>query len=83
MRKGTIGKIIAVFIEKGKLKIKVWKNDYDLIDETTLSDQEMSVVKPKEYHLFEALEDTIAYEIYWTELSQNDIIRETSGGLNE
>jgi hypothetical protein len=43
----------------------------------------MSVVKPKEYHLFEALEDTIAYEIYWTELSQNDIIRETSGGLNE
>jgi quercetin dioxygenase-like cupin family protein len=72
----------AFFIEKGKLKIKVWKNDYDLIDETILSNQEMSVVKPKEYHIFEALEDTIAYEIYWVELSQNDIIRDTCRGVN-
>ena len=40
----------------------------------------MSVVKPGEYHKFEALEDTIAYEIYWIELNPDDIVRETCGG---
>jgi quercetin dioxygenase-like cupin family protein len=70
----------AFFIEQGQLKITIWKNDYDLIDETIISDQQMSVVKPGEYHKFEALEDTIAYEIYWTELETDDIVRETCGG---
>ena len=68
------------FIEKGQLKITIWKNDYDLVDETIISDQQMSVVKPKEYHKFEALEDTVAYEIYWTELDADDIVREDCGG---
>lgn len=70
----------AFFIEKGKLKITIWKNDYDLIDETILSDQELSIVSPQEYHMFHAIEDTIAYEIYWTEISSSDIIRENHGG---
>ena len=33
-----------------------------------------------EYHKFEALEDTIAYEIYWVELNEKDIIREIAEG---
>ena len=40
----------------------------------------MSVIKPQEYHKFIALEDTVAYEIYWTELDSNDIVRENCGG---
>jgi quercetin dioxygenase-like cupin family protein len=68
------------FIERGKLKIKVWKNDYYLVDETILETQQSNIVNPGEYHTFEALEDTIAYEIYWTELSDQDIIREGRSG---
>ena len=70
----------AFFVEKGQLKIIIWKNDYDLIDETIISDKQMSVIKPQEYHKFIALEDTVAYEIYWTELDSNDIFRENCGG---
>ena len=70
----------AFFVEKGQLKIIIWKNDYDLIDETIISDKQMSVIKPQEYHKFIALEDTVAYEIYWTELDSNDIVRENCGG---
>ena len=71
----------AFFIEKGKLKIIIWKNDYLLTDETFITDGQMSVVKPLEYHRFEALEDTVAYEIYWVELNKNDIQREDVGGF--
>ena len=73
----------AFFVERGQLKITIWKNDYDLVDETIISDQQMSTVKPCEYHMFEAMEDTVAYEIYWTEISPDDIIRENAGGNNE
>lgn len=71
------------FVESGKLKIKVWKNDYNLIDETVLTNQQSTVVKPGEYHTFESLEDTIAYEIYWVELLENDILRENCGEIKK
>tara|TARA_Y100001937_G_scaffold60088_1_gene82379 strand:+ start:809 stop:1159 length:351 start_codon:yes stop_codon:yes gene_type:complete len=70
----------AFFIEKGKLKITVYETDYDLIDETTVSAGELTTVKPGVYHRFEAIEDTICYEIYWVELSHDDIQREDTGG---
>jgi len=70
----------AFFVESGQLKITTWKNDYSLVDETIISAQQMSVVKPQEYHMFEAMDDTVAYEIYWTEISQDDIVRENCGG---
>lgn len=75
-------KFNAFFVESGKLKITIWKNDYDLVDETIITSKQMSVVKPGEYHKFEALEDTVAYEIYWVELSTSDIVRENHGGVN-
>lgn len=70
----------AFFVERGKLLVTVWKNDYNLIDQTIIGDQQMTIVKPGEFHKFESLEDTIAYEIYWVELSSSDIVRENCGG---
>lgn len=64
----------AFFIEKGKLKIHIWNENE--ISEAILISGEMSVVKSNMFHMFEALENTIMYEIYWVELSEDDIIRE-------
>jgi quercetin dioxygenase-like cupin family protein len=72
----------AFFVEKGKIKIKIWKNNYDLVDETIISTGQITTVEPGEYHLFEALEESIVYEIYWVELLQNDIKRENIGGIS-
>ena len=75
-------KFNAFYIEQGKLKVIVYENDYDLIDETIISTGEMTIAKPRTYHRFEAIEDTICYEIYWVELSHNDIQRVDVGGKN-
>jgi quercetin dioxygenase-like cupin family protein len=68
------------YVESGSIKVTVWKNDYDLIDETLLINNESTIVAPGEYHNFECLEDSIVYEIYWTQLDEKDIIRENVGG---
>ena len=52
-----------------------------MIDKTIISTGEMTIVKPGAYHKFEALEDTICYEIYWVELNPSDIVREDIGGV--
>jgi len=75
------------FVEKGKLLIRTWKNDYDMVDETLLEDGDWHVAKPGEYHQFEALEDTVAFELYWPMLlideHPDDIERETHGFAKE
>ena len=76
-----VHKINAFYIEKGKLKIRIHETEYDLVDETIASTGDLSIVKPGKYHEFEALEDTICYEIYWVELNHNDISRENVGGI--
>ena len=68
------------FVESGKLKIKVWQNDYDLCDETILEAGEYMAVKPGLYHQFICLEDAVAFELYWAEFNHNDIKRKTVGG---
>lgn len=71
------------FVEKGRLKIKTWM-DYDLVDETTLEEDQQCIISPKVPHMFEVLEDdTIAFEIYWVELDSKDIQRENVGGIND
>ena len=70
------------FIESGKLKVLVWKNSYDLIDDTEISAGQFHIVPPGEYHKFEALEDTIAFELYWAGFDPNDIVRDKQGGRN-
>ena len=70
------------FVEKGSLEIRVWKNDYDLVDKTVLKEQQNCVVAPGEFHSFRCLEeDTIAFEIYWVEIDKNDIEIKIVGGV--
>lgn len=67
------------FVESGHLLIRVWKNDYDLVDVTHLYKGDFMQVKPGEFHQFEAVENTIAFELYWAEFDHGDIQRETVG----
>jgi mannose-6-phosphate isomerase-like protein (cupin superfamily) len=67
------------FVEKGELIIKVWKNDYDLMDITILKQGQFTQVSPGEYHQFEAVRDTVAFELYWAEFDHGDIERENVG----
>jgi len=73
------------FIEKGTLDIEVWKNDYNLMDTTSLKEGEHTIIKPKEFHRFNntSAKEAIVYEIYWTELLESDIVRENVGGNEE
>lgn len=69
------------YVESGCLKIYNEKKDYKLVDETILFPKDACVVPAGEIHWFEALQDTVAYEIYYFEpINQNDIIRESVGG---
>ena len=67
------------FVESGKMKVRVWQNDYDLVDETILGPGQYTKVKPGLYHQFECLETGVAYELYWAEFNHNDIKRDTVG----
>ena len=71
------------FVENGSLKILVWQKDYNLIDETILSPGQSTEIKPGLFHQFIALENTVAYEIYYSELDEEDIIREGVGALDD
>ena len=67
------------FVESGKLLIRVWQNHYDLIDETVLGPGDWTKVKPGVMHQFECLEDSVAFEVYWSEFNHHDIVRENVG----
>lgn len=68
------------FVLSGILQIRVWKKDYDLVDETQLLRGDSCMIMPGEYHQFEACTDVIAIEAYWTVADDGDIERETVGG---
>tara|TARA_R110000764_G_scaffold148115_1_gene236008 strand:+ start:1751 stop:2290 length:540 start_codon:yes stop_codon:yes gene_type:complete len=67
------------FCESGRMLVRVWQNDYDLVDETILEAGDYTKVKPGLYHQFECLEDGVAFELYWAEFNHNDIKRESVG----
>ena len=67
------------FVESGKMMVKVWQNDYDLVDETILNAGDFMRVKPGVFHQFVGLEDGVAFELYWAEFDHNDIKRESVG----
>lgn len=67
------------FVESGVLKIRTWKNAYDLIDETILNAGETFVQEPGEFHQFVCLADCICFEVYWAKFDSNDIERRTVG----
>lgn len=70
------------YVEKGKLKVIIYRRDAgsDIIDETILEAGDMTLVENGLLHRFEAIEDTICYELYYVELNQNDIVRHNIGG---
>lgn len=68
------------FVERGELTVKVWQDEYDLCDETRLLPGDFMQVRPGLYHSFEAVVDTVAFELYWAEFAHEDIVRETVGG---
>lgn len=76
-------KFNAFYVERGRIKVEVWKNDYDLLDSTELGPDEMTTVAPGEYHRFVGVEESVVYEIYWVSLDPGDIVRDGVGGLNE
>lgn len=72
------------YVESGKLEIKIFRTDANkqIEDVTVLGPQGSTFVEPGLFHTFRAIEKTVAYEIYWTELSLDDIQRETVGGID-
>jgi len=73
----------AFWMESGELEIEVWKNSYDLIDRTIIRTGQITKVPPGEYHRFvnNSGQKCVVYEIYWTELEEDDIQREDVGGI--
>ena len=67
------------YVVSGKMKIRVWQKDYDLIDETILGPGDFTRVKPGLMHSFEGIEDGVAFELYWAEFNHDDIQRESVG----
>jgi len=70
------------YIESGKLAVEIYREN-GLRDRTIISDGQQTSVPPREWHRFEALSNTIAYEVYWSELISDDIEREDHGGMFE
>lgn len=69
------------YIESGKLEIDVFYEDH--IVKTILKPGQKTTVEPKCKHKFIALENTVAYEIYWVNLLKEDIVRIVDGGMNK
>lgn len=67
------------YVVSGRMKIRVWQKDYDLVDETILVPGDFTRVKPGLMHSFEGMEDGIAFELYWAEFNHDDIQRESVG----
>lgn len=75
-------KINYFYVESGRMLVKVWqdKEQTGLVDVTQLGPGEATMVMPGLFHQFEGVEDGVAFEVYWTELNHNDIVRRTIGG---
>jgi mannose-6-phosphate isomerase-like protein (cupin superfamily) len=73
------------YVEKGSIGIRVWKNDYDLVDETILYEGDYTEVKPGDYHQFFATSNEMAviFEVYFANFQHDDIVRESVGGIKE
>lgn len=67
------------YVECGRLQVTVTKDGMN--DITILTSGMSTSIPPGEQHRFEALEDTIALEIYYIRLDPDDIERFSQGGL--
>jgi mannose-6-phosphate isomerase-like protein (cupin superfamily) len=72
------------YVESGKLKVTIYRHEEPSPTDSIILEAGMStIVCPNEKHMFQALEDTIAYEIYYVELETADIVRFKEGGFDE
>lgn len=62
------------YIESGSLLIKSWQNE-NSFTETIFNKEEKTIIAPTIWHQFLAIEDSTILEIYFTEISNDDIIR--------
>jgi len=73
-------KFNAFFVESGKLLVRVWDNkDDSSYEEITLHPGDFYKVEPGHYHQFEGIKSGVAFEIYWSEYSSDDIERRKEG----
>lgn len=68
------------YVISGKIKITQEKDD--LIDKTVLKEGQVCVVKPGNWHKFEALETSQVIEVYFTLPLAHDIQRREQGGID-
>lgn len=68
------------YVISGTLEIHVRKNDYDLVDVTTLRAGDFTSVRPGEFHWFQCIENCVALEVYYPEALSEDIVRRNVGG---
>lgn len=82
-----VAKFNLFYMESGRLKVTIFRSPEGEqprpTDSTILVPGMSSLVRPGEKHMFEALEDSIAYEIYWVKLDPGDIKRYEEGGFRE
>ena len=73
------------FVEQGRLKVTIFRPDADKVleDVTILKAGDSTYVEPGLYHCFEGLENSVVFEIYWVELDEGDIKRESIGGIRD
>lgn len=70
------------FVESGELNVMVWQSE-SMVDCTRLRPGDFMVVEPGKWHQFYSLSPVVAFELYWGEFDDNDIIRENLGGRGE
>jgi len=74
----------AFYCIGGRITICVRKNDYDLVDRTTLEAGDFTTVAPNEYHWFETDGHWAhALEIYYPQHITEDIVRKSVGASIE
>lgn len=67
-------------VMRGKLAVRLFYHEHGGSDETLLSPGQVTDIPPNVRHEFEALEDTVAMELYWVPLDPHDIERHGSQG---
>lgn len=66
------------FVESGTLEVTVWQPE-GTVDVTILHVGDYMAVPPGVDHRFKALQDTVAFEVYWAQFSPDDIERVDTG----
>jgi len=80
-----IGKWNLFYVEQGRIEVRIDRSDANVVitDKTVLCAGDSTYVEPGQYHQFLGLEDSVVFEVYWTELFTDDIVRKTVGGRQE